>query len=237
MNKQQEKAFWEVIKAFDELGLLEHIMVIGSWAEYLYPPLFNTDFIPNVRTRDVDFFYRNINIPREKIPLIAKLKEYGFEHEMDPYSEVSKFYKEDFLELEFLTRALGSAAKSTYPICSLDIKSEGLRAINILADYACEVEIKGYKLYVPEPSAYVIQKILTNPERIPKYKREKDMIAVSEILIHIKQNELHLNKLRDVYYTLTKKQIKIVNEVIERYPVLLEFKELVELFESMRESN
>ena len=42
------------------------VMIIGSWAEYFYPLLFKTDFIPNIRTRDVDFFYRNINIPKEK---------------------------------------------------------------------------------------------------------------------------------------------------------------------------
>ncbi len=31
-------------------------IIIGSWTEYLYPQLFETDFMPNIRTRDVDFF-------------------------------------------------------------------------------------------------------------------------------------------------------------------------------------
>ena len=37
MTKEQEAAFWQTIKAFNELGILANIMIIGSWAEYLYP--------------------------------------------------------------------------------------------------------------------------------------------------------------------------------------------------------
>ena len=47
MKKEQVEAFWLTIKAFKEIGLLQHVMIIGSWAEYLYPPLFETDFMRN----------------------------------------------------------------------------------------------------------------------------------------------------------------------------------------------
>lgn len=109
MTKEQENAFWQTIKVFNEIGLLQHVMVIGSWAEYLYPSLFETDFVPNLKTRDVDFFYRNINIPKEKIPLIEKLKEIGYVY--DEVDGISRFYKEDLLELEFLTRVLGAGVE------------------------------------------------------------------------------------------------------------------------------
>lgn len=77
MLKVQEEAFWQTIDILNKLGVLSNIMIIGSWAEYLYPQLFSTDFYPNIRTRDVDFFYRNISLPREKIPLVQKLNEKG----------------------------------------------------------------------------------------------------------------------------------------------------------------
>ena len=67
MRKEQEEVFWQTIRQFKKIGLLQHVMIIGSWAEYFYPLLFKTDFIPNIRTRDVDFFYRNINIPKEAL--------------------------------------------------------------------------------------------------------------------------------------------------------------------------
>ena len=135
MEIRQEEAFWDTIKALDELDILKHVMVIGSWAEYLFPPLFNTDFIPNI--------------------------------------------------------------------------------INILADYACEIERNGYKIVVPEPSVYVIQKILTNPDRVPTTKKQKDIMAVEELLIHIKQSKYHLNKLKEINNNLTKKQLAIVKKVTE----------------------
>lgn len=78
MRKEQEEAFWQTIKAFKEIGLLQHVMIIGSWVEYLFPSLFDTDFMPNLKTRDVDFFYKNINIPKEKINIVQKLKEIGY---------------------------------------------------------------------------------------------------------------------------------------------------------------
>lgn len=213
MDSRQEQAFWDAINALDELKILEHVIIVGSWAEYFYPQFFETDFIPNIRTRDVDFFYRNINIPREKVPLITKLEKIGFIHEADHYSGVSKFYREDLLELEFLTRALGSGAKAQYTIKALGIKSEGLRVINILSDYVCEIEKHGFKILLPEPAAYVIQKILINPVRIPRYKREKDILTVAELLAHIKKSKYHRSMLKDVYEGLSKKQLAVVQKV------------------------
>lgn len=179
MDTTQEKAFWDCIKVFDELDLLHHVMVIGSWAEYLYPPLFSTDFSPNIRTRDVDFFYTNINLPKEKIPLISKLKEHGFLYSQDYITNVGKFYKEDLLEVEFLTKVLGSGNKSSYSIHALGIESEGLREINILADYACEVKSKGYTIYVPEPAVYVIQKILNNLSLFNDIANSNDVLSTA----------------------------------------------------------
>lgn len=216
MIKEQETAFWQTIKAFKEIGLLPHIMIIGSWAEYLYPPLFKTDFVPNLKTRDVDFFYRNINIPKEKIDVINKLKQIGYVY--DEVDGVSRFYKEDLLELEFLTRVLGAGTESKMEIKPLGIISEGLRVINILSDFARELEVKGtdeevYTVTVPEPSVYVIQKLLTNPVREPPEKKAKDIEAVKELLYHIEKSEEHKNLLIKIYNTLSKKQLKTLKDV------------------------
>jgi hypothetical protein len=49
MDARQENAFWETIKIFSFEGLLPYVMVIGSWAEYLYSHYFKTDFVSNLR--------------------------------------------------------------------------------------------------------------------------------------------------------------------------------------------
>ena len=216
MTKEQENAFWQTINAFDEIGLLRYVMIIGSWAEYFYPSLFSTDFAANLRTRDVDFFYKNINLPEEKIPVVEKLKEIGYVY--DELDGISRFYKEDLLELEFLTRVLGSGSDKRMEIKPLGIVSEGLRVINILANFPREVEAKSpdgkfYRLIVPEPAVYVVQKILTNPMRNPPEKKTKDIVAVKELLYHILQSEEHTAKLKEVYKSLSAKQLKVLKQV------------------------
>ena len=216
MTKEQENAFWQTINAFDEIGLLRYVMIIGSWAEYFYPSLFSTDFAANLRTRDVDFLYKNINLPEEKIPVVEKLKEIGYVY--DELDGISRFYKEDLLELEFLTRVLGSGSDKRMEIKPLGIVSEGLRVINILANFPREVETKSpdgkfYKLIVPEPAVYVVQKILTNPMRNPPEKKTKDIVAVKELLYHILQSEEHTAKLKEVYKSLSAKQLKVLKQV------------------------
>ena len=218
MKKEQEDIFWKTIKAFDELDILKNIMIIGSWAEYLYPSLFDTDFVPNLKTRDVDFFYRNINVPKEKVPFVQKLTEIGYVY--DEVDGISRFYNKDLLELEFLTRILGAGTERQVEIKPLGIKSEGLRVINILSDFACEVEKETeegnvYTLTVPEPSVYVIQKVLSSPQRNPPEKRAKDMEAVKELLYHIYKSDYHTAKLKDVYANLSKKQLKVLHSVSE----------------------
>ena len=223
MTKEQEAAFWNTIKAFEELGILSNIMIIGSWAEYLYTDLFKTDFYPNLRTRDVDFLYRNIHIPKEKVPLAQKLQEIGYIY--DEVDGISRFYKDDFLELEFLTRVLGAGTEGKIRIEPLGITSEGLRVINILSDFACTVEKisdgRSYTIAVPEPAVYVIQKILTNPIRQPEEKKLKDISAVQELLYHIRKDECHTAKLREVYAFLSKKQLKTVETVCLQHDIKL----------------
>lgn len=100
MNREQEQAFWDTIKVLSELDILPHIMLIGSWAEYLYASMFETEFEPNIRTRDVDFFYRNLNMPNKPIRFVETMKRNGFLYDVDMVSEVARFYKEDLISHE-----------------------------------------------------------------------------------------------------------------------------------------
>ena len=120
--------------------------------------------------------------------------------------------------MEFVTRVLGAGTEGRIEIKSLGITSEGLRIINILSNFAREIEIlspagRNHTLIIPEPAVYVIQKILTNPIRKPPEKKNKDIIAVKELLYHIKKSAEHSSKLKEVYDTLSAKQLKVLNQV------------------------
>ena len=106
---EQQAAFLETIDIFNKEGLLPYVMLVGSWAEYMYQRyVFRTDFTPNLRTRDVDFLYPNLNKPKgHEIKIIKSMEEKGFLYTVDYISGVGKFVKENLLELEFLTRVIG----------------------------------------------------------------------------------------------------------------------------------
>jgi len=213
MDKRQKEAFWETIKIFDKEGLLPYVMIIGSWAEYIYTYYFKGDYFPNLRTRDVDFLYGNIHKPKSKINITATLTENGYSYIVNPASGAAKFIKEDLLEVEFLTRVVGSGTERIYEIPSLGIKAEGLRVINMLSDYPLELCCNGYTVTVPEPAAYVLQKLLANPTRKPTYKKEKDINAIRALLVQIKQSEYDTMRLKSIFAELTVKSQKIIERV------------------------
>lgn len=224
MDNGQEKILWDIIRVFNKIGLAEHVVLIGSWAEYFYTDIFASGFTPEIRTRDVDFMYRNLNIPKEKLPLISSLREIGFIYNEDPLTGIARFYKEGLIELEFLTMVQGSGENNIYNIRSLDIKAEGLREINIIAGSSFEYWKNGLLILLPEPAVYIVQKILTNPTRKPEYKKEKDIRSVKNILKFVEKEDYHRSKLAEVMSSLTKKQIAILKQVCEANHI--EFKTL-----------
>jgi len=199
MDARQESAFWKTIEIFDKTGLLPYIMIIGSWAEYVYTYYFKTDFVPNLRTRDVDFLYGNIRKPNSKINITDALIQGGYRYMINPLSGAGKFIKEDLLEIEFLTRVQGSGSQHIYEIPSIGIKAEGLRDVNMLGDYPLELSCRNFNVIIPEPAAYILQKIIVNPHRMPVHKREKDIDAVRVLLTHIRQSECDRNRIKTIF--------------------------------------
>lgn len=169
-------------------------------------------------------FTETLIFQKKKINVVQKLKSIGYVY--DEVDGISRFYKGDLLELEFLTRVLGAGTDGKVNIKPLGITSEGLRVINILSDFAREIESTAtdgekYTLIIPEPSAYLIQKILTNPDREPQEKRAKDIVAVKELLYHIEKSTEHKTKFSEVYKTLSVKQLKIIKQVCEENQIVL----------------
>lgn len=51
IEDRKATVFWEIIDVLSQSSLLPHIMVIGSWAEYLYPCCIGKGYIPNLKPR------------------------------------------------------------------------------------------------------------------------------------------------------------------------------------------
>lgn len=87
----------------------------------------------------------------------------------------------------------------TYKIPSIDINAEGLRELSLLNEHCFEMMKNGITVFIPEPTAYVIHKILINEKKERFTKKEKD----------VRQKMLF----RNIVQSLTKKQRKIFESV------------------------
>ena len=113
----------------------------------------------------------------------------------------------DIIDVEFLTRVL-CVGEDINEIPSLKLKASGIREINMLASYPLDVKCNGYQLRVPEPEAYILQKLLINPKRKSEEKKEKDLQSILNLL-----NYVNKDRLRDIFDKMTKKEQKIISNV------------------------
>ncbi|MBQ2204951.1 MAG: hypothetical protein II411_03565, partial [Lachnospiraceae bacterium] len=80
----QETEFLKFIKLLDNNGCLSHVILVGSWAEFLYDKAnLLPEFVSNLRTLDVDFMVKNIHKPKEKIDIVKLARDDGFLVEKD----------------------------------------------------------------------------------------------------------------------------------------------------------
>ena len=216
----QKGTFWEIIEIFEQKGILEHVMLIGSWAEFIYQEsgYFN-NFQANLRTRDVDWLIKNIRRPPNKINLIEIMEEKGFITEVDYINGVHKFYKGSDLEVEFLVGEKGKGQMKSYQIDPFGIKAVGLRNMNILLDNETTMFCNGFDIKVPTPEAYILHKMVINEDR--KDKQEKDSSAILNMFFHMEQSDRVMQILKNTFDSLTKKQQQKVRDFNQEHKIIL----------------
>jgi hypothetical protein len=209
-----KKVFWEIIKILDKNKILDHVVLVGSWAEYVYEISgYFKDFEANLKTRDIDFLVRNINKPREKINIIEVLEGEGFDTSIDYISNTYKFFRGKDLEVEFLVREMGEGRTGAYDVPSFGIKAEGLRHTGILINNSFSVKIEDIEITVPAPQAYVLQKIIIHKRRMNK--ADKDYLSIENLWDYITASMSESKKLKALFEKLSSKQKRTVKEYLE----------------------
>lgn len=211
MNKNYEEELQGIIKAFGENGILENIIIIGSWATYFYVKIFD-GFIPSIRTLDVDCYVpMNKNITVKKSVKEA-LKPLNYEQIFDTSTEKNKFISPDGFEIEFLTK-LRRNQSTVVKIDSMGVNAETLGNLDIFDNGFIEVDFEGFSVKVASPSVYVMQKILISKKRSNE-KFRKDLESLLLVYEEIKKNELHLSQYMTLVNSLGKGTRKKYNDYI-----------------------
>lgn len=188
METNDYKGFWRFIKFLHENGFLNHVIVIGSWAEHIYQQAgLLKDFKTTLRTLDIDFLVKNKMIPKEKMNLPKEARENGFLVQQDCLTKNSKVYMlEENLEIEFLIDQKG---KGIDPVMetNLGVHAQALRNMSILSENTVKVNVFGYDITIPIPEAYIIHKMIINKDR--KNKAEKDKESIKNLFCYINQDK------------------------------------------------
>ena len=213
MEAKQYKEFWNLIDFLHENELLEFILLIGSWAEYIYAQSgLLPGFTENLRTLDVDFLIKNKGKPNKPINLMAIAKEAGYTIDRDVLEGTTKLYTSGLMEVEFIIEQKGKGISSVLET-NLGVNAEALRHVGLLKNHATEIKIFGYKINVPIPEAYVIHKIIINQSR--GVKAEKDRQAIFALMPYLDKE-----KFQAILEQVSKKERKISHDFQKMYGYL-----------------
>ncbi|MEA3359118.1 MAG: GSU2403 family nucleotidyltransferase fold protein [Thermodesulfobacteriota bacterium] len=189
-----------VLRELQSAGVLDALILAGSWCQYYYRILFDmAPEIPLIRTTDIDFLVPNPPKIVRKANVGKLLNNLGFDNDFDYHTGLVKYVHPD-LEIQFLTPALGKNKSTPYEINELNINAEGLRYLMLLQDFIFKMKHEGITIWLPEPEAFVLQKILTSQKRKNQEKSDKDIFAaqnIGELCLRDKNRRIRLKFIFD----------------------------------------
>lgn len=216
-SEQQREAL-QLLKLLHDNDILKHVVLIGSWSEYLYAQAgVLPGFTMTLRTIDIDFLIINLRRPATPINLPTLAREEGYTIDHDALMGTTKFFTPGGLEIEFLIPQKGSGVAPILET-NLGVNAQALRHLGAIVDNAITVDFLGMKVQIPCPEIYVLTKMIINEERSPAKKR-KDMNSVAKLLPFI-----DFQKFEELYSRSTRKEKVSVRNFLETYreDILLE---------------
>lgn len=219
MNFLGMKAFDKAIEILSVAGALEHVAIIGSWAERLYSAC---NVVPGLSfmpiTRDLDVLVLNMRRPSTPIPLIDIAKNSGAIVESDRMTSSTRILIDGALEMEFLIAKRGAGLESSLKT-NIGVTADSLRHLDILLNNLMTVEYGGVAVNVPVPEAYTVQKLVIHGDRMAQQsgKDIKDAEAVIGLW-----PLLDMERLLNVKLQLTKKETRRFEEALSRFGLSLD---------------
>jgi len=114
MNELQDEIL-QLLKVLEKNQVLEHLVLIGSWATLGYKEYFKViDYHPIIRTTDIDFLVPRKPSRSVKINVGEIMEENGFLEEFASDGWVT-FHKPEF-HVEFLCPRIGPRAGDSFKV-------------------------------------------------------------------------------------------------------------------------
>ncbi len=172
---------FDVLRRFDKAGVLQDMILIGSWCVYFYRERFAKGAPwPGLRTRDVDFLIPTPPRIKTAVDIPALLKDIGFIVDFHGKGHMRLVHPE--LIIEFLVPEKGRGGKDPYPIKGLGVNAQPLRFIHLLLDNTISFKSHGITLRFPHPINYAFQKLIISRRRRNPEKKERDRRQAVQVL-------------------------------------------------------
>ena len=155
-------------------GILDKIMLVGSWCILLYEDYFKgKSILPILRTRDLEFLFPvPLNLDR-KTDLYDLLKDLGFVLDYKGEQGYIIFEHPDLI-LEFLVPARGRGSDKPFPLDQLGINAQALRFMDALTRDPIHIQFNDVTVTLPHPVDFALHKLFIAGQRKDKDKAEKD---------------------------------------------------------------
>ncbi|MBU1912537.1 MAG: nucleotidyltransferase domain-containing protein [Candidatus Omnitrophica bacterium] len=184
MEKKQYELCVEVLRRFNKAGILDGLILIGSWCLYFYKGYFkNISYIDisTIRTRDIDFL---VPIPariKKEVDIPKLLEDLGFVIEFKGSKGYIKLDHPDLI-VEFLVPEKGRGSGRPYKLPQLGMNATPLRFLSFLTDNVIRVKVEDFYINVPHPANFALHKLIIFSRRAKEDKALKDKNTAIEIL-------------------------------------------------------
>ena len=204
--ERKYELFSTIIETLYKQGVLEKLVLVGSWCTHYYRDMFERGYelIPVLRTTDIDFMIPSPHRIRKKVNVHEILIKMKLRPEFHTLSELVR-YRHPELNVEFLTPEMGKGDNIIHEIKPFSISAVGLRYLSLLQDNIIKVEhSKGIIIQIPSPEAFTLHKFIISQRR-KNDKSDKD-IASAKAIGHLCLNsETYKKQLTSIFSSLPKK--------------------------------
>lgn len=164
-----------------DVGLLEHLVLVGSWCLPAYRDYFaGTGRIRTLRTRDLDFLVPIPSKLRAKVDMVELLDDLGF---ITGYRGTQGYMilEHPELSVEFLVPERGRGTDRAVMLPLLGVNAQPLRFMDVALMQLITGELHGVAVQVPHPACFVFHRLLVAPRR----RKEEGRLRDVEIAMHV----------------------------------------------------
>lgn len=209
MEKSQYDLCMEVLRRLGNAGILQEVVVVGSWCTFFYEGFFGGKRrTSSLTTRDMDLLIPEPGAIKAKADVAELLRDLGF---VIGFSGSAGYIRLEHPELivEFLVPERGRGTDKPYPLPQLGVNAQALRFLDYLSANTIKLKAGSVTLRLPHPANFALHKFLVLSRRAKAEKQTKDKAAAIKILVALIDSN-RKDEIRKAFCAMPKKwQLKV----------------------------